>query len=230
MKNIEVTDDQIRQKGADCNTFSQEYWLSMTPAQQKELVEIRTCRVSEAAQRVVRNETEVTIRDEMAVLRSSTNKRDEAIRNVYFSIPDERARIQAINDLFCYELVRRRNDEATILEAYYRLAGIRQINGIPRRAFMKIIVVVAVALSVRLAWPGFTEIADCVIAIVIAGGLCLHFDMRRLESHYHLLWEIEKVRCGTHDRDDALQPLRDELFREEERQSGRRSVSRGIPA
>jgi len=58
-KKIEVTDEQMCQQGEECGTFLGDYWLSMTPAQQEELVEIRERKISGTAYRVAENEEAV---------------------------------------------------------------------------------------------------------------------------------------------------------------------------
>jgi predicted ATPase len=69
-KKIKVTDERMRQRGEECSTFSNEYWCSMTPAQQRELIEIRERKVSSAAYRVAENEESAEIRDKMEEWRS----------------------------------------------------------------------------------------------------------------------------------------------------------------
>ena len=108
-----MTDELIRQRGDQCGTLSSEFWHSMTSAQQEELVEIRKRRVSDAA-------------DRTAWVPSLKNLSDEAIRDLYFAIPDKAARIKRIDDLCNYESARRSHDGAMVLEAYYRYDGFRR--------------------------------------------------------------------------------------------------------
>ena len=237
-KKIEVTDEHMRQRGEECGTFSDEYWRSMTIAQQEELVKIRESTVSGAAYRVLRNEEAAGIRDKMEELRSRKSRDDEAIRDLNFAIPDEAARIKAINDLFYYEYARRNHDTSTVLEAYYRFAGVQRqlIFGWPewpefKRLVLSVVALNAAVIAARLIWH-ITTYADWFIGIsvvwVIACGVYWNLDLRRQESYYFLLWEVEKLRRGIQDRDLDPPLRRYELFSERERQSGKRSVPREI--
>src|SRR4051812_45566831 len=100
-KKIQVTDEQIRRAGDECSTLSSEYWLAMTSEQQERLEELRKSSLSRAANRVSSNEESAGIDRKMEQHRRSTD--DEAIRDLYFGIPDESARVKAINDLLDYE-------------------------------------------------------------------------------------------------------------------------------
>lgn len=239
-KKIEVTDEQTRQRGEECGTFSGEYWRSMTPAQQEELVEIRERKVSAAAYRVLENEEAAGIRDKMEEFRNLSSPIDETIRDLYFAIHDEATRIKAINDLFYYESVRRNHDNAMVLEAYYRYEDVQRkliFGWLKWPEFKRLIFGVAtfnvLVFLARLIWPDIKERTDWIFSIsvmlVFAYGLYWDIHLRRLESHYFLLWEIEKLRRGVHDRDLRPPLRRYELFSEKERQSGKRSVPREIP-
>jgi hypothetical protein len=236
-KKIEVTDEEMRQAGEKCRTFSDEYWRSMTRAQQEELVKVRESMVLDAAHRVLRNEEAAGIRDKMAELRSRKSGNDEAVRDLYFAIPEEAVRIEAINDLFHYESARKGHDTSMVLEAYYRLSDVQeQLSSWPGGPAFKKLVFITAALNVavfaaQLIWPNID--ADWFFGIsvvwVLVWGLCSQVDLRRMESHYFLLWEIEKLRRGVQDSDLDPPRHRYELFSERERQSGRRSVPREIP-
>lgn len=225
-KKIEVTDEQMREQGEECGTFSGEYWRSMTPAQQEELVEIRERKISGAAYRVAENEEAAGIRDKLEWLRSLKSPNDEAIRDLYFAIPDETARIKAINDHFYYESARKKHDEAMVLEAYYRYEDVHRkliFGWLEWTEFKRLIFSVAtldaVVFLTRLIWPDIKESADWFVGIsvvlVFAYGVYWDIYLRRLESHYFLLWEIEKLRRGVHDRDLKPPLRRYELFRNE---------------
>ena len=236
-KKIEVTDEEIREAGENCNSFAQEYWLSMTPAQQAHLVALRERKVSDAAYRMFENEEATGIQDKMEELRSLKSPNDESIRDIYFKIPDEVARIKAINDLFNYERLRSSHETAMVYEAHYRYAFVhgKLISGWVawpelKRLIFGVAVLDAVVLLGRLIWPDIKESADWIIAmsvvVVYAYGIYWDIHLRRFESHYFLLWEIEKLRRGIHDPDLRPPVRRFELFGERERQSGNRSVPR----
>lgn len=239
-KKIEVTDEEMHQRGEECSTFSGEYWRAMTPAQQEELVEIRERKVSATAYRVAENEEAAGISGKMEELRSRESPYDESVRDIYFAISDEAARIKAINDLFHYESARKTHDEAMALEAYYRYEDVHRkliFGWLEQSEFKRLIFGVltanAILLLAQLIWPSIKESADWFagISVVLVFGYGVYWDiyLRHLESHYFLLWEIEKLRRGIHDRN--LQPplRRYELFSKKERQSGNRSVPREVP-
>jgi len=236
---IEVTDEQMRQRGEECGTFSIEYWRSMTPAQQESLVEIRKRKVSAAAYRVAENEEAAGIRDKMEELRNLKSSSDDAIRNLYFAIPEEAARIKAINDLFSYETARKRHDEAMVLEAYYRyedvhrklIFGWLEWPGF-KRLVLAVATLVAVAFLARLVWPELRDstnwLAGLSVVLLFAYGVYWDISLRRLESHYFLLWEMEKLRRGREDRELSPPLRRYDLFGEKERESGKRSEPREV--
>lgn len=236
---IEVTNEQLHKRGEECGTFSDEYWRSMTIAQQEELVRIRKSKVSDAAYRVFENEEAAGIQDKVEVLRSRKGGNDEAIRDLYFSIPDEETRITAINDLYCYECARNNHDTSTVLEAYYRFSEVQRkliFGWLEWPKFKKLVLIVtalnAGVFAARLIFD-ITTYADWFLGVsvlwVFACGVYLNLDLRRQESHYFLLWEVEKLRRGVQDREVDPPMRRYELFGERERQSGKRSVPREIP-
>ena len=81
----------------------------------------------------------------------------------------------------------------------------------------------------RLLWPDIKESVDWIVGAsavwVFAYGVYWDIHLRRCETHYFLLWEIEKLRRGLHDP-DLNPPLRlYDLFSESEKQSGERSAN-----
>ena len=166
-KKIELSEEQILQAGEKCDTFSNEYWHSMTPAQQEQLAALRQRRLSTAAYRVGENEKAGRIENKMAELRGLRNPNDEAIRDLYFAIPDNAARTKAINDLFEYERLRRSYDTSMVYEAYYRYEDVRNklifgwTNWPEVKKFaLGMAVLTAVGLIARLIWPGIRETVD----------------------------------------------------------------------
>lgn len=236
---FEVTDEQVRQRGEDCETFSAEYWHSMTPAQQEELIRVRERSVAYAASQVMENEDEAGIRVVMDELRSMKSQNDEPTRDIYFAISDETLRIKAISDLFYYEGSRKRHDAAMAVEAYYRYDDIqgKLISGWTSWPEFKKLVVTVVVLDVvvflaRLVWPEIKGSADWFIgisaALVFLYYVSLASYLRHMERHHFVLWEMEKLRRGIHEP-EPIPPLNSyELFSKEERQSGRRSVPREV--
>lgn len=240
-KKIELSGEQIHQAAENCETFSNEYWRSMTPPQQEQLTALRQRKLSAAAYRVGENERAAGIENKMAELRSLRSQNDEVIRDLYFAIPDDAARITAIKDLFEYERLRRSYDTSMVYEAYYRYEDVRNrlIFGWTKwpevkKLSLSIAVLAAVGLIVRLIWPDIKETVDRLLVagfvLVLAYGVYYDLNLRRLESHYFLLWEFEKLKRGIDDdRDLSRRPLRYELFSNSERQSGRRAAAREAP-
>ena len=246
---IGVTDDDVRQRGAECGTFSEEYWLSMTEAQQTALVDARKGVLVRAAQLVRTNETDAAIGDKMERLRRSKNEDDELVRDIYFSIADESVRIKAINDLFDFESARKSHDSAMVREAHYRLIGVRKMlnRGWPFwpklwRFALWIIALIAISSVVgsvdRFFWkaenthgPSFES--DWVFFTVLftvaffLQAIAFWADLKFLERHYLWNWEIEKLRRGVRE-ELHLEVLvrRYALFGDMERRTGIRSLRR----
>lgn len=238
---IGVTDDDVRQRGAECGTFSEEYWLSMTEAQQTALVDARKGVLVRAAQLVRTNETDAAIGDKMERLRRSKNEDDELVRDIYFSIPDESARIKAINDLFDFESARKSHDSAMVFEAHYRLSGVQKMlnRGWPFwpklwRFALWIIALMAIGSVFRFIWkgenthgPSFESGLVFFTVACFLQAIAYWVDFKFLESRYLWKWEIEKLRRGVRE-ELHLEVLvrRYALFGDMERRTGIRSLRR----
>lgn len=240
-KTIELSEAEIHQAAENCETFSNEYWRSMTPAQQEQLTALRQRKLSAAAYRVGENERAAGIENKMAELRGLRNPSDELIRDLYFAILDDTARITAIKDLFEYERLRSSYDTSMVYESYYRYEDVRNrlIFGWTKwpevkKLALSMVVLASVCAIARLIWPDIKETVDRLFVagfvLVLAYGVYYDLNLRRLESHYFLLWEFEKLKHGIEDdRDLSPRPLRYELFSNSERQTGRRAAAREAP-
>jgi hypothetical protein len=185
----------------------------------------------------------------MERLRRSRNEDDELVRDIYFSISDESARIKAINDLCDFESARKSHDSAMVLEAHYRLSGVRKMlnRGWPFWPKLWRFALWAIALMaisfvvgpvVRLFWkaenthgPSFESdwVFFTVLFTVVFFFQAIAFwvDFKFLERHYLWNWEIEKLRRGVRE-ELQLEVLvrRYALFGDMERRTGIRSVPR----